>query len=274
MTTHAGVVGSPVDHSLSPLLHRAAYDALGLTDWSYHRREVRAGELAAYVVSLAADWCGLSVTMPGKEEALDLAVDTGEEARLVGAANTLVRTPAGWRAENTDVTGLVTALTEEGVERPRGVDVLGAGATARAALVALDRLGAERVRLVVRDRVRPATLELARRLWGDPEVVRWDGWAPAGEPAELVVSTVPAGVAPPVDPVPVAPGGLVFDVLYAPWPTALVSAVRRWGGRAVGGGTMLLHQAAAQVELMTGRPAPVAAMRAVLATRLPEVDRP
>lgn len=274
MPTHAGVVGSPIDHSLSPLLHRAAYDALGLDDWVYHRAEVRSGELAAYVTALPPDWRGLSVTMPGKEEALALADSAGEEARLVGAANTLVRSGGGWHAENTDVAGLGRALAEAGVDGPRHVDVVGSGATARSALLAVHRLGARRVRFVVRDRVRPETAALADRLGLTTEVVRYDDRGRSGPAADLVVSTVPAGATPPVDRAPVAGGGLVFDVLYAPWPTPLVEAVRRQGGRAVGGGTMLLHQAVVQVELMTGMPGPEEAMRAALAARLPEVARP
>lgn len=274
MPTHAGVVGSPIDHSLSPLLHDAAYDALGLTDWVYHRTEVRAGELSSYVASLPRDWRGLSVTMPGKEEALALADSAGEEARLVGAANTLVRSDVGWHAENTDVTGLQRALAEAGTEHPRRVDVLGSGATARSTLLAVHRLGARQMRFVVRERVRPETAALADRLGLTTEVVRYDDRGRSGPAADLVVSTVPAGATPPVDRAPVAGGGLVFDVLYAPWPTPLVEAVRRQGGRAVGGGTMLLHQAVVQVELMTGMPGPEEAMRAALAARLPEVARP
>jgi shikimate dehydrogenase len=272
MPVRAGVVGSPVDHSLSPLLHTAAYDALGLTGWSYHRAEVARGELTAYVAGLPEDWRGLSVTMPGKEEALALAATAGPEAGQVGAANTLVRTERGWHAENTDVVGLQRALREAGVERPERVDLVGSGATARAALLALQRVGAARVRLVVRDTARAATRDLAQRLGLGVETVRYEDWPASGD-ADLVLSTVPPGATPAVDPVPVVGGGVVLDVVYAPWPTPLAAAVRRRGGRAVGGGTMLLHQAAAQVELMTGRAAPVAAMRAALAARLPEVAR-
>lgn len=273
MPARAGVVGSPVDHSLSPLLHTAAYDALGLTGWSYHRAEVARGELASYVAGLPADWRGLSVTMPGKEEALALAVTAGAEAQQVGAANTLVRTERGWHAENTDVVGLHRALAEAGVARPERVDLIGSGATARAALLALQRLGATRVRFVVRDTARTTSRDLAGQLGLGVETVRYEDWASLGEVADLVLSTAPPGGAPPVDPVPLAPGGVVLDVVYAPWPTPLAAAVHRRGGRAVGGGTMLLHQAAAQVELMTGHPAPLTAMRSALATRLPEVAR-
>ncbi len=170
------MVGSPVSHSLSPVLHRAAYQALGLSGWCYGRAEVRAGELAAYVAALPEDWVGLSVTMPGKEEALALAAEAGDEGRLTGAANTLVRTDAGWRADNTDVAGLMAALAETeaasshergatwavgGSARRRTALVVGSGATARSALVALHRRGVTDVVLQVRRTARAQTLAMA-----------------------------------------------------------------------------------------------------------------
>lgn len=269
--THAAVVGSPIEHSLSPVLHEAAYAALGLTGWSYHRHEVRAGGLAAYVAGLTPDWVGLSVTMPGKEEALELADEAGPDALLVGAANTLIRVPGGWRAENTDIAGMEAALRESDVGAAQDADVIGSGATARSVLVALVRLGVQRVRFVVRDHARPGTVELAARLGLEVDAVRYDGW-PA-ELADLVVSTVPGGATPAVDETPVRTGGLVFDVTYAPWPTPLAEAAGRHTPHVVGGGLLLLHQAAAQVELMTGREAPVEQMREALAGWIPQVGR-
>lgn len=265
MTRHAGVVGSPITHSLSPVLHRAAYDALSLQGWTFHRDEVAAGDLAAYVRCRPPDWVGLAVTMPLKEEALVLGDSVGEEARLVGGANTLVRAAGAWRAENTDVYGLVTALREAGVSGPRAATLVGSGATARSALLALHRLGVDQVQLLVRDRVRPGALELAEQLGMVATTRRYaDGpgqWAPAG----LVVNTVPAGGTPPVEGWRLEVGAVVFDVVYAGWPTPWA---RDWAARGVDvtrGDRMLLHQAVRQVELMTGRPAPVAAMTQALA---------
>ena len=266
----AGVVGSPVAHSLSPVLHRAAYSALGLHGWTYDAREVPAGALAAHVETLGPEWVGLSVTMPGKEEALALATVRGEEAELTGAANTLVRTEEGWRADNTDVHGLRTALAEAGATSPRTATVLGGGATARSALVALRGLGVERVDVLVRDRLRPETGVLLDRL-GLPVTVGRLGDGPLlldTRHTEVVVSTLP-GVAPAPD---VAPGGpgrapVLLDVVYAPWPGPFARAVRELGPEApeVARGTgMLLHQAVRQVELMTGHDGPVEAMRAAL----------
>lgn len=262
------VVGDPVDHSLSPVLHGAAYRELGLRDWSYDRVRVPAGELAREVAALGPEWVGLSVTMPGKEEALALADEAGEQAQLVGAANTLVRSGGGWRAENTDVDGVVRALQEQGLNEPRRAVLVGSGATARAALVALHHLGVREVAAVVRRRVRPETAALADLLAIRVASVAEDGLADAAGWADVLVSTVPAGAAPVPDTLAVDAGLVVLDVVYAPWPTPLAARLAAAGARVQGGGTMLVHQAAEQVRLMTGRGAPLAQMRAALAEAL------
>lgn len=261
----AGVVGSPVAHSLSPVLHRAAYQALGLTDWRYDRHEVPAGALAAHVAGLGPEWVGLSVTMPGKEEALALAATADEQAVLTEAANTLVRQQDGWAAHNTDVDGLIAALREAGADRVRRAVVLGAGATARSALVAVRRLRAEEVRLVTRSQPREETLSLADRLGLrvtrsglDDPVSGWGG-------PDVVVSTLPPGAGGPVEGAERLAGAVVLDVVYAGWPTPWASHLVAAGVDVVGGERMLLHQAAEQVRLMTGRPAPLEAMREALA---------
>ncbi|NLG20991.1 MAG: shikimate dehydrogenase [Actinomycetales bacterium] len=272
MTRHAGVVGSPIAHSLSPVLHRAAYEALGLTGWSFHRDLVEAGDLAAYVMGLPEDWAGLAVTMPLKEEALALGDVVGEEAALVGGANTLTRHEGGWRADNTDVHGLETALRAAGAEEalgagadPRPATVVGSGATARSALLALRGLGVREVGLLVRDRARPETLELAQRLGMVATTSQYaDGPASWGGPG-VVVSTVPGGATPPVDGWSLPEGAVVFDVVYAGWPTPWAADWRVSGVHVTRGDGMLLHQAVRQVRLMTGREAPVEAMSAALA---------
>lgn len=269
----AGVVGQPIAHSLSPLLHRTAYDALGLSDWSYGAAEVGPGGLAAYVDRLAPDWVGLSVTMPLKEEALALAVERTATARLTGAVNTLTRGPAGWRGANTDVVGLVEALRPalSTASAPTQAVVLGSGATARSALAALAQLGVRRVTLVVRDQARPATIEQARAQGLAIEVRREGDVTDAALSAHLVVSTLPAHAADAVADAVLAsaegsspgPEGRVWlDVVYAGWPTRLAQVGTRMGVQVVSGVDMLVHQAAAQVSAMTGHPAPTAAMLA------------
>lgn len=284
MLTHrAGVVGAPVEHSLSPVLHRAAYAALGLTGWSYERFRI-GGEgdldLRTFVEDLGGDWVGLSVTMPNKEPALELAVAATEQARRIGAANTLVRREDGWVAANTDPDGIVESLLEAGVGTVRRAVVLGSGATARSALDALARLGCREVRLAVRGEVRPPTAALAARLGmtdgrGEPVTVRLgDPGAVSRACAEsaVVVSTLPAGsplgAEAGFDPETDLTSTVLLDAVYADWPTPLARWAGACGARVVPGSEMLLHQAAAQVELMTGRSAPVEAMRAALTEAL------
>ncbi len=266
--TRAGVVGSPVAHSLSPVLHHGAYAALGLDDWSYERAEVPGGTLRRFVEDLGPEWVGLSVTMPGKEEALALAPEASTAAVAVGAANTLVRRPGGWYADNTDVDGLRAALVEAGLQGARRAVVLGGGATARSAFVALQGLGVRAVEVLVRDRLRPQTAQLLESLGLDTHVRRLADGIPL-EAAEVVLSTLPGGTpAPPVhhgygDGDAGGPGPVVMDVGYAPWPSPFADAVAeatQGRVRVVRGTRMLLHQAARQVELMTGREAPTPAM--------------
>ena len=266
----AGVVGSPVAHSLSPVLHGAAYAELGLRDWTFDRIDCAADELAARVAALALDWVGLAVTMPDKRAALALADERTDRAVSVGAANTLLRLPDGrWRADCTDVAGVTGALAAAGGYRPTpgatGL-VLGAGGTAAAALAGLFELGVTDVVLVVREPARAADVEAtAARIGVTLDVRRWDAMdlgALAAKSA-VVVSTVPAAA---VDPHAdeLAEAECLLDVIYHPWPTPLADAVRRKGGRLATGLDMLLHQAFDQVEQFTGRPAPRAAMRDAL----------
>ena len=270
MTWHAGVVGSPIAHSLSPVLHRAAYAALALQDWSFHRDQVRPGDLAAYVAALPEEWVGLAVTMPLKEEALALAGTVGEEARLAGGANTLTRFREGWRADNTDVHGLAQALRAAGLTTARTAAVVGSGATARSAVLALARFGVREVCFVVRREARPESVELAERLGLRVTIGRYaDGAAAWGTPG-VVVSTVPGGATPPVDGWVLAGDAVVFDVVYAEWPTPWAAAWEAQGQSVTRGDGMLLHQAVRQVHLMTGREAPVQPMAAALAEALGE----
>ncbi|WP_411157498.1 shikimate dehydrogenase [Nocardia otitidiscaviarum] len=261
----AAVLGSPISHSRSPQLHLAAYRALGL-DWTYERVECTAEQLPGFVDGLGPEWVGLSVTMPGKVAALDYATERTDRAELVGSANTLVRTDTGWRADCTDVDGVRGALEGGGVVEVARAVVLGAGGTARPALLALADLGAHTVTIVARDRGRAAdTLDLAARLGMSAEVIGFDAEALGFvcSDVDTVVSTVPAAAAATVaDAVAQAP--VVLDAIYDPWPTPLADAVARAGHTVVSGLQMLLNQAYGQVEQFTGKPAPRAAMAAAL----------
>ena len=258
----AAVVGRPVSHSLSPLLHRAAYAALGLTDWTYDALDVGAEDLPVLLAGLGEEWRGFSVTMPCKQAAVDVADVVEPLPGLLHAANTLIRTDAGWRAENTDVHGIGMALQLAGVERATAATVIGAGGTAAAAAVALSSLGAEQVDVVVRDVTRAGDVTRVLDALGVPVTVT--PLAEATLDGPLVVSTVPADAQPALLDLPWRSGHTVLDVLYAAWPTPLAARVTEVGGTIAGGLDVLFWQATVQVELMTGHQAPIEAMRAAL----------
>ncbi|MFC5803814.1 shikimate dehydrogenase [Streptomyces formicae] len=260
----AAVLGSPIEHSLSPVLHRAAYAALGLGNWSYDRFEVDETELPAFLERLDPAFAGLSLTMPLKRAVIPLLDGISDTAAAVEAVNTVVIGEDGRRTgDNTDIPGMIAALRERGVEKVEYAAVLGAGATASSALAALSRICTGPVTAYVRTHTRADEM----RGWGERlgvEVHTAD-WAEAGHAfdAPLVVATTPAGATDALVPyVPERPGTL-FDVLYDPWPTPLAAAWAEEGGAVVGGLDLLVHQAVLQVEQMTGvTTAPLAAMRA------------
>ncbi|MGK5638952.1 shikimate dehydrogenase [Streptomyces sp. URMC 126] len=260
----AAVLGSPIAHSLSPVLHRAAYAELGLGEWTYDRFEIDEAALPGFVAGLGPEWAGLSLTMPLKRAIIPLLDEVSPTARSVEAVNTVVFTEDGRRVgDNTDIPGLVAALRERGVEKAASAAVLGAGATASSALAALAGLCTGEVTAYVRSAERAAEM----RRWGERlgVPVRTADWSRAAEAFEapLVVATTPAGAADALAAaVPDRPGTL-FDVLYEPWPTPLAAAWAARGGTVLGGLDLLVHQAVLQVERMTGiSPAPLAAMRA------------
>ncbi|MFJ8642073.1 shikimate dehydrogenase [Streptomyces sp. NBC_01693] len=259
----AAVLGSPIAHSLSPALHRAAYAELGLENWSYERFDVDEAALPGFVEGLDSSWAGLSLTMPLKRAIIPLLDSVSDTAASVEAVNTVVFTEDGRRlGDNTDIPGMVAALDERGVEKVESAAVLGAGATASSALAALSVVCAGPVTAYVRSAARADEM----RGWGERlgVDVRIADWAEAAEAlrAPLVIATTPAGTTDTLaDAVPTAPGTL-FDVLYEPWPTALAARWSAAGGAVVGGLDLLVHQAVLQVEQMTGRDAPLAVMRA------------
>ncbi|MEW2305270.1 shikimate dehydrogenase [Streptomyces sp. NPDC006655] len=259
----AAVLGKPIAHSLSPVLHRAAYDELGLTEWSYERFEVDEAGLPGFLAELGPEWAGLSLTMPLKRAVIPLLDEVSETAASVDAVNTVVFTQDGRRSgDNTDIPGMVAALREHGIEQVDSAAVLGAGATASSALAALARICTGEVVAYVRSAARAAEM----REWGErlDVEVRVADWADAEQAlrAPLVIATTPAGTTDALAAaVPERPSTL-FDVLYHPWPTGLAARWSMFGGAVVSGLDLLVHQAVLQVEQMTGRsPAPVEAMR-------------
>ncbi|TDD26191.1 shikimate dehydrogenase [Nonomuraea diastatica] len=275
----AAVLGSPIGHSLSPYLHRAAYQAMGLDGWSYEAFECDEARLPGLLAELVPvrgcehggddAWAGLSLTMPLKRAVLPLLDTVSEVAVEVGGANTVVFRDGLRHGDNTDVHGIKQALAEAGVPAPGSAVVLGGGATAASTLAALRDLGLFQATLLVRDPARAGeTAQVAERLGVSLAVETFDK-IEAATRADLVVSTLPAGAADAfADRLARVPA--LFDVVYSPWPTRAAAAVKEAGGTVVGGFAMLLHQAVRQVELMTGRPdVPVEAMRAAGEAELP-----
>ncbi|WP_154595150.1 MULTISPECIES: shikimate dehydrogenase [Aeromicrobium] len=244
------VVGSPIAHSLSPAMHRAAYRLLGL-DWSYGAFDVQAGELTEFVSEHREGWRGYSVTAPLKREAAALAARRDREVEALGVANTLVAIDGGWSAVNTDVPGAVNALRDVGVESLSTVRILGAGATAASMALAALRLGAREVELRVRDQARAArTAAAIEQLGLAVSVVPFH--VDVTESVDLLVSTVPGAAIAGHEHTFVGTADAVFDVVYDPWPTGLMASAQSEGRPLVSGLDLLAHQAVLQIELMTG----------------------
>jgi shikimate dehydrogenase len=258
--TRCGVVGDPVEHSLSPVLHRAGYDAVGITG-RYDALRVPSGGLAGFVEGLGPQWRGLSVTAPLKREALALATAVSDRAVLAGGANTLVRSGDGWSADNTDLPGAVAAIRER-YDGPVSVaTIIGAGATAASTGLALAELGVRTIRLLARDPARAGetVTALARDSRLEVDVLPIDG---AGVLGEVVVSTVP--VAAQTEALVAATSGaaVVFEVVYDPWPSPVAAAALARGQVLVSGLDLLVHQAVLQFAMFTGHNGPLDAMRA------------
>lgn len=248
------VLGSPIAHSKSPALHRAAYRALGL-DWQYDAIEVRAGELASFIAGLGPEWRGLSLTMPLKQDVIPQLTGLDRVASATTAANTVLfgraddrRTLTGF---NTDVTGLVRALADAGITRATHVTLLGAGATARSALVAAAELGAESVEVIVRTPSKAQPLvDLGHGIGLIATVAELSSIGSVERRTDLVISTLPGGPVLAAEfPAELRRHAMLFDVSYSPWPSALARSWEAAGGTVRSGLGMLLHQALIQVRI-------------------------
>ncbi len=258
-----GVIGSPVAHSLSPVLHTAAYADLGL-DWTYDTHDVTVETLDAFFSGVDDDprWVGLSVTMPLKVPVVDHVEDIDWAGGVVGAVNTVVRRDdGGWSGSNTDVFGFTEALTAAGVRHVKHVLVLGAGATAASAICAVAGLGATKVSVLARSSRGASHLGAVAERVGVELVLDTLGRG-APHDVDLLVSTIPAAAQERLVAAAAPHAPVVFDVIYDPVDTPLLDHAARRGDRCIGGFELLLHQAGRQVELMTGcTKAPLEPMR-------------
>ena len=249
-TLKGAVLGSPISHSLSPKLHNAAFKALGLKG-EYSAIEVQSGGLESFLRTQGADFDYLSLTMPLKEEALGIELDLeiDELGKRIQSLNTLVRHGDSWSATSTDGSGFIKALANAGYDHFANVLVLGAGGTARAVAGALDEIATSVD--VMRRSVRRSPAIAACFKTIECNFLDWDDHLDLSA-YDLVVNTTPSGAADLVaDNLASQVGGLLFDVLYKPWPTLLA---RRWsdaGGEIIGGLELLLYQGIDQLSLVT-----------------------
>lgn len=252
MTTGA-VLGSPVSHSLSPLLHRSIFSSLGLPI-NYDAVEVASGELKTFLNKSQGQYDYFSLTMPLKEEALSLSVNIDPLVRRIQSANTLIRRDDMWSLYSTDGLGFLKALEASGHTKFDSVLVLGAGGTARAVVGALDEISTK-ISVLGRTSTRSAVLE-ASVLRAEFSYLRWSD-TPDFSPYDLIVNTTPAGaadiLASSVSRTLSPESALLFDVIYKPWPTVLASRWRDAGGAVLNGSEMLLYQGIAQAELVLDR---------------------
>jgi shikimate dehydrogenase len=263
-TRTVGIIGWPVQDSLSPLIHNAAFAALGM-DWAYVPLPVAPGDLEAALAGLPAmGFSGANVTMPHKTDVARLVRDLSEDAQRLRAVNTLVTGAAGLVGHNTDAPGFDRFVRRDAGFEPGGRSALifGAGGAARACALALARGGLEALTVAVRDPTRAETLRAMFE--GQLPAVRAVSFEEAGEvDSDLVVNATPLGAAGETLPhPPLRPGMLVVDLLYRPTLTPLQVAAKAAGASAFGGLGLLLHQAALSFELWTGLEPPLSVMSA------------
>jgi shikimate dehydrogenase len=241
------VLGSPIAHSLSPILHRTAYEKLGLRG-QYEAIEVSSANLENFISGLDGSWTGFSLTMPLKERVLTIADEVDPLALRIRSANTLVRSSRGWRALSTDVNGFTESLAAVGATDFEKVIILGSGATARAAAASCD--GPKRKVIIVH---RTPERERSMRESAIHADVEFRTWGSDLEEADVLINTTPAGVADTYsEKLEGSVRGIFFEALYQPWPTKLLSRWRALNGFAIDGLELLVHQGIDQVELMTG----------------------
>ena len=266
----AAVLGSPIAHSLSPALHNAAYQELGI-DIDYTAIDTPIEALAQRISQLSDDDVGYSLTMPLKRDVLTLVSEWSPLVEQTGCANTVYRNSQGkWALENTDIFGITNTIRQAGIEAIECATIIGSGATGRSALSALNHLGVREVTCIARNQDSAERIRSQGEALGI-QVECADFSQEISFASELAISTVPGSAQDQIVSKIYARQNLplLFDISYNPWPSDLGSYWKEHGGGAVLGGIeMLLWQASVQVELFTGLPAPVDAMRAALSNGL------
>ncbi|WP_017721553.1 shikimate dehydrogenase [Kamptonema formosum] len=274
-----GVIGHPVEHSLSPVMHNAAIAHLGL-DYVYLPLPVKPEDLPVAVAGFAAlGVVGFSVTIPHKQAILPLLSEVSPVAKAVGAVNTVWHTGSGWAGTNTDVEGFLAPLLACHRDWSQtSALILGAGGAARAVVAGCAQLGVRDIGVVGRDRHK---LEAFQRSWVSSPVPvlathTWEELPQLIPQSSLLVNTTPVGMYPKVDEMPVSPalmvalpaGAIVYDLIYTPNPTEFLKAARSAGAMAIDGLEMLVGQGAAALQIWLQQPVPVGVMRQSLRQHL------
>lgn len=269
-----GIIGDPVEHSLSPVMHNAAIASLGL-DYVYIPFPVRQGDLARAIAGFdAVDLQGFSITIPHKQEIIPLLAEVDSNALNIGAVNTVWRTATGWKGTNTDVLGFVSPLKSMSVDWHKiNPVILGHGGAARAAIVGLIDLGCEQVRVVGRN---PDKLTKFYQSWEHAPTIssklkihHWDDLKSLLPATDLLVNSTPVGMSPKIDASPIdadlmqrlKPKAIAYDLIYTPNPTQFLKLARDRGARVIDGLEMLVQQGVAALEIWLQQPVPADVMR-------------
>ena len=275
-----GVIGDPIEHSLSPVMHNAAIASLGV-DYVYLAIPVKTADLSIAIAGFnAIGLQGFSITIPHKQAILSFLTEVSSVAKVVGAVNTVWRTDAGWSGTNTDVEGFITPLQAYNRDWSQTMPlILGHGGAARAVVVGLTQLGCTEIHIVGRDVQR---LSQFQQSWVDAplpitiNVHRWEQLPELMPKADLVVNTTPVGMYPNVEQSPIdnaamqqlREGAIAYDLIYTPNPTQFLQQAQQQGAIAIDGLEMLVQQGAAALKIWLGQTPPVDIMRQSLQKHL------
>jgi shikimate dehydrogenase len=271
-----GVMGYPIEHSMSPVMHNAALRQLG-ADYVYVPLAVPPHDLASVLASLKAIDCrGFNVTIPHKQTVMAHLSEISAVAKLIGAVNTVWPTEQGWAGTNTDILGWLSPLRS--LPRPQTVIILGSGGAARAVIAGCVQLGCEDIWVVGRDLAKLAALQTS---WPQVKLQEWSQLDHLLSLADMVVNCTPIGMFPRIEASPLSVqqiellrvGAIVYDLIYTPRPTKLLQMAEAGGCQSIDGVDMLVGQGAAALELWLGQPVPIELMRTSLIEVLDKKDR-
>jgi shikimate dehydrogenase len=269
-----GIIGDPVEHSLSPVMHNAAIASLGL-DYIYIPFPVKPKDLSTALAGFrAVNLVGFSITIPHKQEIIPLLTEISDDAANIGAVNTVWRTASGWKGTNTDVEGFVAPLTAMSYDWAKMTPVvLGNGGAARAVIAGLTNLGCSEIHVVGRNRDRLAQFyqswSHAAKITSLLKIHHWDNLSSLIPAADLLINTTPVGMSPRVDASPVEehlmqklkPQAIAYDLIYTPNPTQFLQLAQAQGAITIDGLEMLVQQGVAALKIWLQQPVPVEVMR-------------